>query len=160
MGDDRIKCSTYDRTPCDPDDPTQRLSREFEVALRESISRGRAAPSVRVLYGEVVALRRELQRHKPEKCGNAICGCGGSFDVERVYRCVDCDTPFHRHCLESHCKSDLNEARAETASLRSRLAKAEAVLQAARQHDVSGCQQLREAIRDYDAASTDGKKKD
>lgn len=60
MSADDPKCGTFDRAPHDPDDPTARLSPEFEQAVRSSISKGRAAPSLRVLYGEVVALRAQL----------------------------------------------------------------------------------------------------
>jgi len=45
-------------------------------------------------------------------------GCGGRLETcADVFRCVDCKVPFHQHCLERHCKSDLAamQARAERA---------------------------------------------
>jgi hypothetical protein len=45
--------------PHDPD-ARVRLSREAEDGIRQVISSGRAAPSVRVMYGEILALRREV----------------------------------------------------------------------------------------------------
>ena len=30
-------------------------------------------------------------------------GCGEPFETwDRIYRCVDCETQYHRHCLKKH----------------------------------------------------------
>ena len=34
-------------------------------------------------------------------------GCGKPIErFEDKYRCVDCSTPFHRHCLHKHCEDE------------------------------------------------------
>jgi hypothetical protein len=45
------------------------------------------------------------------KCGNGVVagghlvGCDRPFTSEReIFRCYDCDVPFHRECLKRHCK--------------------------------------------------------
>lgn len=40
-------------------------------------------------------------------------GCGREIHYPKdVYRCVDCNTPFHRDCLHKHCESELAQATA------------------------------------------------
>lgn len=58
-------------------------------------------------------LTRLTEENEPPICGTnsvlpaRIIGCGNrirSWDL--VYRCTHCDTPFHKHCAETHFKND------------------------------------------------------
>jgi hypothetical protein len=66
-------------------------------------------------------------------CGSRIATCA------EVFRCADCGTPFHRECLQHHCKDDLAESRAhlrardeQLEAARGRIATLEIALQSVR----------------------------
>jgi hypothetical protein len=60
------------------------------------------------------ARAKELER--VEACG----GCGAQIaNGARVYRCTDCDVPFHKDCLKKHCEDDLARERATVEAMRS-----------------------------------------
>ena len=49
-----------------------------------------------------------------ESDGRQSLGCGQSIDEHKaVYRCFDCDTPFHKDCLHRHCANTWAALRAE-----------------------------------------------
>lgn len=68
------------------------------------------------------ALRRDAELWRDEgsriaklsaRCGQNIAvsdkeagGCGGHLQPQDIYRCADCDTPFHKQCIRRHFEQD------------------------------------------------------
>lgn len=65
------------------------------------------------------ALTAENEKFKTEE----ICyGCKDPFVWHKqIFRCVDCETAFHKHCLKKHCASDLDRLSQECAVYREAL---------------------------------------
>lgn len=76
--------------------------------------------------------RTSLRVHPYGVCGgghwlppNVNRGCGEPIlDPEDLYRCVDCDVPFHRRCLLKHCRNEMQLLRDELAAAKAEHEKA------------------------------------
>jgi DNA repair exonuclease SbcCD ATPase subunit len=74
-----------------------------------------------------------------------LCGLCGSEIQGEVYRCADCDTPFHRTCLDHHCRrgNQPQELRSENMFLKGQITLKDARL-AEYEKEIKG---LREELR-------------
>jgi hypothetical protein len=58
---------------------------------------------VRELVSGIVALEADLYDERKKMVAPTCFQCGGKIEREQyVFRCTDCEMPFHRECAQSH----------------------------------------------------------